>query len=220
MTLSCPDCCGTGYLSPEEARIVALMAENAALSQQLAEARAELGETRLVLETQENQFGLLQADFNDCNTERARWQGRTAAAEALVAEIREALELALEYWAHKQQRYKNRHPAWVVAAKAALSERYAPQEQVVTEEADDPECTDCGGTGITYQTERRCACQPPLTWRYEIQHGPDGEANFAWVYNPRGEFVCTAKTHHAIAIVDALTRLSTTEAKPVEARDA
>lgn len=27
----------------------------------------------------------------------------------------------------------------------------------------DPECTDCGGTGITYQTERRCACQGPLT---------------------------------------------------------
>ena len=26
----------------------------------------------------------------------------------------------------------------------------------------DPICTDCGGTGITYQTERRCACQPPL----------------------------------------------------------
>lgn len=26
----------------------------------------------------------------------------------------------------------------------------------------DPECTDCGGTGITYQTERRCACQPAL----------------------------------------------------------
>lgn len=25
---------------------------------------------------------------------------------------------------------------------------------------DDPECTDCGGTGTTYQTERRCACQP------------------------------------------------------------
>ena len=24
---------------------------------------------------------------------------------------------------------------------------------------DDPACTDCGGTGITYQTERRCACQ-------------------------------------------------------------
>jgi len=26
--------------------------------------------------------------------------------------------------------------------------------------ASDPECTCCGGTGITYQTERRCACQP------------------------------------------------------------
>lgn len=27
---------------------------------------------------------------------------------------------------------------------------------------DEPECTCCGGTGITYQTERRCACQPTL----------------------------------------------------------
>jgi hypothetical protein len=27
---------------------------------------------------------------------------------------------------------------------------------------DDPECTDCGGSGVTYQTERRCACQPPV----------------------------------------------------------
>lgn len=26
---------------------------------------------------------------------------------------------------------------------------------------DDPSCTDCGGAGITYQTERRCACQGP-----------------------------------------------------------
>lgn len=24
----------------------------------------------------------------------------------------------------------------------------------------EPVCTCCGGTGITYQTERRCACQP------------------------------------------------------------
>lgn len=24
----------------------------------------------------------------------------------------------------------------------------------------DPTCTDCGGTGITHQTERRCQCQP------------------------------------------------------------
>lgn len=29
-------------------------------------------------------------------------------------------------------------------------------------EVQDPICTCCGGTGITYQTERRCACQPPI----------------------------------------------------------
>ena len=26
----------------------------------------------------------------------------------------------------------------------------------------DPVCTDCGGSGITYQTERRCACQTSI----------------------------------------------------------
>lgn len=26
--------------------------------------------------------------------------------------------------------------------------------------SEDPTCTDCGGTGETYQTERRCSCQP------------------------------------------------------------
>jgi hypothetical protein len=31
-----------------------------------------------------------------------------------------ALKLALEYWAHRQQRYKNRHPVWVQKANAAL----------------------------------------------------------------------------------------------------
>ena len=27
---------------------------------------------------------------------------------------------------------------------------------------DDGPCTDCGDTGITYQTERRCSCLPPM----------------------------------------------------------
>lgn len=53
-------------------------------------------------------------------------------------------------------------------------------------------------------------------WRYEIQHGPEGETDYAWVYRGK-EMICTTKTHHAIAIVSALTRPSTTEAKPVEA---
>ena len=55
--------------------------------------------------------------------------------------------------------------------------------------------------------------QAVVEWRYEIQHGPDGEANYAWVYRGK-EMICTTKTHHAIAIVSALTRPSTTEAKP------
>lgn len=52
-------------------------------------------------------------------------------------------------------------------------------------------------------------------WRYEIQHGPEGETDYAWVYRGK-EMICTTKTHHAIAIVSALTRPSPpTEAKPV-----
>ena len=41
------------------------------------------------------------------------------------------------------------------------------------------------------------------TWRYEIQHGPDGETNYAWVYCD-DELVCTTKTHHAATIVRAV----------------
>ena len=41
---------------------------------------------------------------------------------ARVAELEGVLRLALEYWQHRQQRYKNRFPAWVVAAKEALKE--------------------------------------------------------------------------------------------------
>lgn len=37
------------------------------------------------------------------------------------ATLREALKLALEYWEHRQQRYRNRHPAWVQAARTALA---------------------------------------------------------------------------------------------------
>lgn len=40
-------------------------------------------------------------------------------------------------------------------------------------------------------------------WRYEIQHGPDGETDYAWVYDDKNNMVCTAKTHHAMAIVAA-----------------
>lgn len=38
-------------------------------------------------------------------------------------------------------------------------------------------------------------------WTYEIQHGPDGEAAYAWVYDEEHFLVCTAKIHHAKIIV-------------------
>jgi hypothetical protein len=50
-----------------------------------------------------------------------------------------------------------------------------------------------------------------MNWRYEIQYGPDGEDYYAWVYDEKGNMVCTAKTHHAIAIVKAMTTTPVTE---------
>lgn len=44
-------------------------------------------------------------------------------------------------------------------------------------------------------------------WRYEIQHGPTGETDYAWVYGPNGDMVCTAKLHHAFAMVDGMNNI-------------
>ena len=43
----------------------------------------------------------------------------------------------------------------IIDALKAANQAKVPQPE------DDPAYTGCGGTGITYQTERRCACQPP-----------------------------------------------------------
>jgi hypothetical protein len=52
-------------------------------------------------------------------------------------------------------------------------------------------------------------------WRYEIKHGPDGEANYAWVYDDAGNMVCTTRTHYAIAIIEAANlRRSAASAEP------
>lgn len=83
----------------------------------------------------------------------------------------------------------------------------------------DPVCTDCGGSGITYQTERRCACQPsipavqptvkPLVWvktldggetcltdeRYSISYW-EGEKLFVDRYT-------TMRRHHTIEAAKA-----------------
>ena len=51
------------------------------------------------------------------------------------------------------------------------------------------------------------ALPEPVAWRYDIQYGPEGEANYAWVY--RGtEMIATMKTHNAAEIVALATQLS------------
>ena len=41
-------------------------------------------------------------------------------------------------------------------------------------------------------------------WRYTINYGPEGEANYAMVYDSKGELVGNLKIHHAIQVVSAL----------------
>lgn len=43
------------------------------------------------------------------------------------------------------------------------------------------------------------------TWRFDIQHGPEGEAAFAWVYAGK-DLVATMRTHHAESVVEAMNR--------------
>ena len=38
-------------------------------------------------------------------------------------------------------------------------------------------------------------------WRYDIQYGPEGEANYAWVYDETGNMVGTMQTYQAVKIV-------------------
>jgi hypothetical protein len=62
------------------------------------------------------------ADCPDCDgTGRISEEATNAQRDARLVRAHGALKLALEYWAHRQQRYKNRHPVWVEAARAALA---------------------------------------------------------------------------------------------------
>ena len=46
---------------------------------------------------------------------------RLDACERQRDQLMGALNLALEYWSHRQQRYTNRSPAWVQDARAAIA---------------------------------------------------------------------------------------------------
>jgi hypothetical protein len=47
---------------------------------------------------------------------------RIATLEAAAGIMANGAELSLEYWKHRQQRYKNRHPAWVTMTEKGLQE--------------------------------------------------------------------------------------------------
>ncbi|WP_099863775.1 hypothetical protein [Pararhizobium haloflavum] len=51
-------------------------------------------------------------------------------------------------------------------------------------------------------------------WRYSINYGPEGEANYANVYDDQGDLVGNFKIRHAIAVVrgaNAIDRLESAE---------
>ena len=50
----------------------------------------------------------------------------------------------------------------------------------------------------------------PVAWWYDIQYGPENEANYAWVYRG-GEMIGTMKIHHAqivVALIDQVKGLT------------
>lgn len=63
------------------------------------------------------------------HNEEAKEAEQKANAQLMAAspELYEALRLALEYWNHRQKRYKNRSPAWVQEARAALAKARGEQ---------------------------------------------------------------------------------------------
>ena len=61
------------------------------------------------------------------------------------------------------------------------------------------------------------AKQEPESWRHSINYGPDGEQNYAMVYDGCGTLVGNLKTHHAIAVCNAMelsARLATGLTRP------
>lgn len=63
----------------------------------------------------------------------AGWNARPvdapAAGDALDSQAIAALRLALKDWEDRQQRYKNRSPAWVEAARAAIAQQSQRKEE-------------------------------------------------------------------------------------------
>ena len=58
-------------------------------------------------------------DYLTC--ENAEQIGEIVALKEQRDELIGALHLALEYWAHREQRYKNRSPVWVQKSREAIA---------------------------------------------------------------------------------------------------
>ena len=52
---------------------------------------------------------------------------RIIAAASVADDLLDAMQLALEYWEHRQQRYKNRSPVWVQDARKAIAKALGEQ---------------------------------------------------------------------------------------------
>lgn len=70
-------------------------------------------EAATAIEARDAEIAKLTAAHAETEKDACRQAGR-------ANELAVVLNLALEYWAHRQQRYKNRHPVWVQNARAAL----------------------------------------------------------------------------------------------------
>ena len=62
-----------------------------------------------------------RATYDHLTRENAEQIGEIVALKEQRDELIGALHLALEYWAHREQRYKNRSPVWVQKSRAAIA---------------------------------------------------------------------------------------------------
>ena len=89
----------------------------------LAAKDAEIARLREALKDAENARARKQAAdiFIQCSERVQAAEAESTRLKALVEEAESMTKLALEYWAHRQQRYKNRSPVWVEDARAFLA---------------------------------------------------------------------------------------------------
>ena len=62
-----------------------------------------------------------RATIDHLTRENAEQIGEIVALKEQRDDLLEALHLALEYWAHREQRYKNRSPVWVQKSREAIA---------------------------------------------------------------------------------------------------